>query len=132
MASRGESGASVSCHGNHSGCAFGGRSPTTACFESAAGATGTAHPGLCGSHGNGAARWPCLFYAAGSHQHAGDVVLVCATGTHRGRALRRGTSAQVFGPGEFLVSGAPRRDGRGGIGETGQALSETAAVAGVG
>src|SRR5207302_864170 len=61
MASGGERGASVSGDGNHSGRASGGGSSAPACFESAARATGSAHPGLCRSHGNGAARWPCLF-----------------------------------------------------------------------
>lgn len=35
-----------------------------------------ADPDLCGSDGHGAARRPCLLDASGSHQHAGDVVLV--------------------------------------------------------
>src|SRR5438445_6778328 len=108
MASGGERGASVSGDGNHSGRASGGGSSAPACFESAARATGSAHPGLCRSHGNGAARWPCLFHAAGGDQHAGDVVLVCTTSAHRGRALRSGTSAKVCGPGELLVTGTPR------------------------
>ncbi len=41
-------------------------------------------------------------------------------------------SPKVFCAGEFFVAGAPRGDGRGGIGETRQALSETAAVVGAG
>src|SRR5438105_10441736 len=120
MASGGERGASVSGDGNHSGRASGGGSSAPACFESAARATGSAHPGLCRSHGNGAARWPCLFHAAGGDQHAGDVVLVCTTSAHRGRALRSGTSAKVCGPGELLVTGTPRRHGGGGIGKRGK------------
>src|SRR5207244_4391673 len=54
MASGGERGASVSGDGNHSGRASGGGSSAPACFESAARATGSAHPGLCRSHGDGA------------------------------------------------------------------------------
>jgi transposase len=59
----------------------------TACFEGAAGATGSADSGLCRSHGDGAARQPCVFHAAGGHQHAGHVVFVCATSAHRGRTV---------------------------------------------
>src|SRR5215510_6573194 len=48
---------------------------------------GLAHSGLCGSDRNGITRWPLLLHAARGHQHAGDLVLVCAASAHRGRAL---------------------------------------------
>ena len=44
-------------------------------------------PGLCRSHGNGAARRPCILHAAGGDQHAGHVVLVWATSAHRGGSV---------------------------------------------